>query len=600
MSSTSAKRRASKHGEAPARKKAPERALTISNEDVARIFDQIADLLELEEENPFRIRAYRNASRVVRDLPRELRLLVEAGEDLTELPGIGADLAGKIREIVTTGESTLLHDLEKKTPSALTALLQVPALGPKRVRALHMALGVTTVEELIAKARQGEIRELPGFGALTEKRILQSIEATREQAGRALLVEAEAQAEPLVAYLKAISRVKQVVVAGSYRRGKETVGDLDILVTAAPGREVMERFVAYGGVVKVDAQGPTRATVILRSGLQVDLRLVEAESYGAALHYFTGSKAHNIAIRKMGQERGLKINEYGVFRGGERVAGDTEESVFASVGLPFIQPELREDRGEIEVAAEGRLPRLIELRHLRGDLHAHTVESDGRNTLREMAEAARAAGLSYLAITEHSQHLTVARGLDPERLLRHIEVIERLNEELEGITLLKGIEVDILEDGSLDLPDDVLARLDIVVASVHSRFGLGREAQTARILRAMDNRHMNILGHPSGRLIASREPCNFDMERVVRHAAQRGCFLELNAQPKRLDLWDTNVQMAKSEGVKLAISSDSHSVSDMRNLRYGVIQARRGWLEKDDVINTRSLVGLKKLFRRAR
>ncbi len=602
MATTTEKSKAGKRVTRQKRKKtpAPEKTLALLNDDVAQIFERIADLLEIEEENPFRVRAYRNAARVVRDLPKEVRAMVGEGYDLTELPGIGADLAGKIREIVTTGECTMLHELEQKTPPALATLLKIPALGPKRVRALYDGLGVQSVDELAEMAKSGEIHQLPGFGELTEQRILRSIEALRGHEGRYRLAVAEQYAGPLVSYLKAIPKVEEVILAGSYRRGKETVGDLDVLVTAAPGSEVMDRFVAYPEVVKVDAKGPTRATVILRSGLQVDLRLVPAESYGAALHYFTGSKAHNIAIRKLGQERGLKINEYGVFKGDERVAGDTEASVFACVDLPFIPPELREDRGEIEAARKGKLPTLLELGDLRGDLHAHTTASDGRSSLKEMADAARALGFEYLAITEHSRRVTIANGLDADRLLAHIDAIDRLNARMKGFLLLKGIEVDILEDGSLDMPDEVLARLDVVVCSVHSHFGLGREAQTKRILRAMDNRHFSILGHPTGRLIGSREPIELDLERIVRHAKKRGCFLELNAQPERLDLWDVYLQMARDEGVKIALSSDAHSIYELSNLRFGVIQARRGWLEKDDVINTRSLAELKTLLHRAR
>jgi DNA polymerase (family 10) len=360
----------------------------------------------------------------------------------------------------------------------------------------------------------------------------------------------------------------------------------------------MRRFVAYDEVRKVQAEGPTRSTVTLKSGIQVDLRVVRPEQFGSALYYFTGSKAHNIAIRRLGQQRGLKINEYGVFRGKARIAGDTEASVLAAVGLPWIPPELREDRGEIEAARHGALPTLVEADDLRGDLHAHTRATDGHNTLREMAEAARTRGFEYLAITEHSRRLTMAHGLDPGRLLKQIDEIERLNETLAGITLLKGIEVDILEDGALDLPDDALARLDLVVGAVHSKFNLSRSRQTARILKAMDHPHFSVLAHPTGRLIDSRDPYDVDMLRIVRHARQRGCFLELNAHPERLDLLDVHCQMARDEGVLVAINSDAHGVHDFDNLAYGVGQARRGWLEKKDVLNTRPLKALRTLLRK--
>jgi DNA polymerase (family X) len=584
--------------ERPSRAAEPGRAISLHNPDVAAILEEIADLLELSEANPFRVRAYRNAARTIRDLGREVRDMAEAGENLSELSGIGRDLAEKIREIVVTGDSETRCALREKIPPALTALLRLPGLGPKRVRALYDALHIESLEELGAAAREGRIRDLPGFGEKTEERILRAVEAKQEEAGRFRLADVTRHAEALIAYLRAIPTVKQAEIAGSYRRSKETVGDLDIVVAAVPGSDVMDRFVAYGAVARILSKGPTRSTVVLRSNLQVDLRVVPEASYGAALYYLTGSKAHSIAVRKLGQERGLKINEYGVYRGERRVAGATEESVFASVGLSFIPPELREDRGEIAAAAAGRLPRLVEIEDIRGDLHAHSKATDGRNTLRAMAEAARDRGLEYLAMTEHSRRLTVARGLDADRLIQQIDAIDRLNHELEGITVLKGIEVDILEDGSLDLPDDVLGRLDLVVGAIHSRFELPREAQTQRILRAMDHPHFSILAHPTGRLLQQREPYDVDMERVIRHAARRGCFLELDAQPDRLDLTDVHAQMARDEGVLVAVSTDAHSMMDFHNLRFGIGQARRGWLEKKDVLNTRPLGELRRLLRR--
>jgi DNA polymerase (family 10) len=388
-----------------------------------------------------------------------------------------------------------------------------------------------------------------------------------------------------------------VEVAGSYRRMRETVGDLDILVIAEADSDVMTRFVAYDEVAEVLSQGSTRASVVLKSGLQVDLRVVEAAAYGAALCYFTGAKAHNIALRRLAQERGLKLNEYGVFRGRDRIAGDTEASVYRALDLPLIAPELREDRGEIAAARGGRLPRLVELADLRGDLHVHTRASDGHNTLEEMARAAKSLGLSYLAITEHSRRLAMAHGLDPRRLAEQCDEIDRLNETLTGIVLLKSIEVDILEDGSLDLPDSALARLDLVVGAVHSRFDLPRARQTERILRAMDHPLFTLLAHPSGRVIESRAPYDVDMLRIVRHARQRGCFLELNAHPDRLDLLDTHCLMAKQEGVLVAINSDAHGTADFAHLRYGIGQARRGWLEAGDVLNTRPLAELRRLLK---
>ena len=572
--------------------------MPVHNANITVIFEEIADLLEIQGANPFRIRAYRNAARILGDLPQEARVLVERGDDLTRLPGIGADLAGKIEEIITSGHCSLLDRLRRELPPAITELLKIPGLGPKRVKTLYHDLDVQTVEQLHRAAQDGRIRALHGFGEKTEQNILQTVEAHASQSRRFKLATAAQYAETLRVFLQAIPGVQQVVVAGSFRRMRETVGDLDILVTAAPDSPVMQRFTTYDEVAEVFSAGETRASILLKCGLQVDLRVVSQQSYGAALHYFTGSKSHNIAIRRIAQQLGLKVNEYGVFRGEKRIAGESEESVYRAVGLPYIPPELREDRGEIEAAHAGRLPQLVELSDLKGDLHAHTRATDGHDSLRDMALAAKALGLQYLAITEHSRRLTVAHGLDPLQLARQCDEIDRLNTQLEGITLLKGIEVDILEDGSLDLPDGVLARLDLVVGAVHSRFDLSRARQTERILRAMDHPHFTLLAHPSGRLIGQREPYDVDMLRIIRHARQRGCFLELNAHPERLDLLDSQCQSAKEEGVLVSINSDAHSTFDFANLRYGVGQARRGWLEKSDVLNTRPLAALRKLIKR--
>jgi len=570
----------------------------LHNADIAAIFEEIADLLEIRGENPFRIRAYRNAARSITEFGQDIKTLLDHGGELPKLPGIGADLSAKIHEIAAGGSCALLERLRKEFPAAITGLLKISGLGPKRVKLLYDELGVQTIDELRQAARLGRIRDVPGFGEKTEQHILQSLEAHADKNLRFKLAIATQYADALIAYLKKVPGVTQAVVAGSFRRMRETVGDLDILVTAESGSAVMEKFRAYDEVREVLAQGETRASVVLKSGLQVDLRLVPARSYGAALHYFTGSKAHNIAIRKLAQERGLKLNEYGVFRGGQRIAGETEESVFKSVGLPYIPPEMREDRGEIEAARGGRLPQLVTLGDLKGDLHVHTKASDGHYSIKEMALAAKAMGLGYIAITEHSRRLTVARGLDPQRLARQIDEIDRLNEELAGFTVLKGIEVDILEDGSLDLPDSVLGRLDLVIGAVHSAFELPRRKQTERILRAMDHRYFTILAHPSARLIGSREPCDVDMLKVVRTAKSRGCFLELNAQPDRLDLHDIHCQMARDEGVLVCINSDAHSTLDFAHLKYGIGQARRGWLEPGSVLNTLRLNDLKKLLSR--
>lgn len=569
--------------------------MPVHNADIAAIFEEIADILEFEEANPFRIRAYRNAARAVQGLVDNLAHMVANDEDLTELPGIGKDLAAKIIEIVETGKCQALEKIRREAPAGLSELLAIPGLGPKRVHTLYTELDIHSPEQLLRAARDGRLRSLHGFGPKTEQTIIKNIEAHVRQKRRIKLATAAQYAEPLAAYLRK-QPVDDVILAGSYRRCRETVGDLDILVCAKDSQPVMQAFIEYDEVADVQSRGTTRSTVVLRSGLQVDLRVVPKKSYGAALHYFTGSKAHNIEIRRRAQKKGYKLNEYGVFKRDKRIAGTTEESVFKAVDLPWIPPELRENRGEIEAAENHTLPNLVELKHLRGDLHAHSKATDGHNTLREMAEAARDYGLEYLAITEHSKRLTVAHGLTESRLLKQIDEIDQLNENLEDITLLKGIEVDILEDGQLDLPDKVLARLDLVIGAVHSKFNLSRNKQTERILRAMDHPHFSILAHPSGRLLEQREAYDVEMHKVIRHARDRSCFLELNAHPERLDLLDIYCHAAKDEGVLISINSDAHSIVDFENLKYGIGQARRGWLGKNDILNTRSLSTVRKLL----
>ena len=570
--------------------------MTVHNADIAAQFNRMADLLEIEGANPFRVRAYRRAAATIEDLPTSVAAMVEAGADLDELPGIGPDLAGKIREICATGHSAALEQVETRTPASLAELMAMPGLGPKRVQVLHERLGIETIEDLAKAARAGKLRELPRFGAALEARLLAESEQGGPVAQRFKISTAEDFAAGVTKYLKSHPGTGQVVVAGSFRRRKETVGDLDILVTARNGKAAIDHFVAYDEVEQIVAQGTTRATVILKAGLQVDLRVVPARSYGAALHYFTGSKAHNIAVRRIAQAKGLKLNEYGIFRGSAHVGGRTEEEVFAVADLPYIEPEIREDRGEIEAAAAGKLPRLVTLADIRGDLHVHTRDSDGKSSLEEMAEAARALGYGYLAITDHSQHATIAHGLDAERLSAQLDEIDRLNEQLEGIVLLKSCEVDILPEGTLDMPDSILKRLDLTVCAIHSRFELDIEAQTGRIIRAMDNRHCNILAHPTGRLIGEREGYAVDLERVMLAAKERACFLEVNGHPSRLDLDDVHCRAAKQMGLRLAISTDAHSTVGLSAMRFGVDQARRGWIEPEDVLNARPWNELKRML----
>ncbi|MCA3749444.1 MAG: DNA polymerase/3'-5' exonuclease PolX [Rubrobacter sp.] len=571
--------------------------MAVHNADIAEVLYEVADLLEIEGENPFRVRAYREAARTAENHPRSLAEMVEEGEDLTRLPGIGEDLAGKIREIVETGTLRQAEELRKQVPPGLRPLLGMPGLGPRRVRELHRRLGITSAKELEEAAREGRVRRLPGFGEKTERNILEAL-ARGEAPQRFKLASAEPAARALEEHLEGCEAVREATVAGSFRRRKETVGDLDVVACSEDGRRVIEHFVAFGDIERVVSKGRTRSSVVLRGGLEADLRVVPEESFGTALLYFTGAQPHHVALRDMALQRKLKLNEYGLFRGEDRLAGRTEAEVYEALGLRYIEPELREHRGEIEAARKGTLPKLITGEDIRGDLHSHTTATDGRSSLQEMARAARERGYEYLAVTDHSRRLRVARGLDERRLREQMEEIDRLNEELEGITLLKGAEVDILEDGSLDLPDRVLEELDVVICSVHHKFRLPEKEQTRRVLRALENPNVNILAHPTGRLIGRREPYELDIERVMEAALERGCILELNSNPERLDLNDAHCKLAKEMGVRIAISTDAHSTSDLANIRFGVGQARRGWLEREDVINTRPLGELRRLLRR--
>ena len=571
----------------------------IQNRDIADIFTKVADFLEIEGANPFRVRAYRNAARTVAGLAQSISELIAAESDLTQLSGIGKELDEKIREIVHTGRLAKLEELENRLPAGLHQVLKIPGLGPRKVKVLYHALNIKGLDDLKKAAREGRVRTLEGFGRKTEEGILKNIDRLSHSEIRTPWFTAEAIARSLTDYLKQDQLVPDITVAGSFRRRKETVGDLDILISCRKADAVIKSFTAYESVDRVISHGDTRSSIVLRSGLQVDLRVVPEKSYGAALHYFTGSQAHNIAIRRIGQQRGLKINEYGVFIGSRRKGGRTEEEVYASLDLPYIEPELREDRGEIQAAREKRLPRLVEVTDIRGDLHCHTTDSDGRNSLDEMAGAAAARGYAYLAITNHTHHLKIARGLSPTAVKNLIAEIDRLNDRLQKIVVLKSMEVDILKDGALDLPDHLLSELDFTVCSIHSDFQLDRNRQTERILRAMDNPHFTILGHPTGRLLNQRPAYAVDLERLITAAADRGCFLELNAHPDRLDLDDVHCRLAKEIGVKVAISTDAHSVDHLDYMRLGVAQARRGWLEPSDVLNTRTLPQLQKLLRRS-
>jgi DNA polymerase (family 10) len=572
------------------------------NEEIARAFDEVADILELESENPFRVRAYRNAARTLRGLSEEVADRMARGAILDELPGIGKDLAAQIAEMVATGQLSRLDRLLPEAPGLALALCRLPGVGPKRAMALYEGLKPqpATLQDVLAACRDGRAHALPGFGARSEKALMERLTADLERPKRFKRTSVVSLAQALLLRLRGEPEVEAADIAGSFRRREDTVGDLDIVVASRAPARVTEHFLAAPEVERVIASGAKRSSVVLKSGVQVDLRIVPRVSYGAALLYFTGGKDHNIELRRRAQAAGLKINEYGVFRGAQRIAGTSEASVYECVGLIYVEPVLRENAGEIEAAGRGDLPCLVSLEDLRGDLHVHTDASDGANSLREMTAAARARGLDYIAVTDHSQRVTIAHGLDPERLRKQIDAVEALNAENPGFTVLKGAEVDILRDGSLDYPDAVLKELDVVVAAVHSDFGLQRDQQTDRILKAIDNKYVNILAHPTGRLLLQREGYDLDMPRLKPAASARGCWLEINSQPERLDLSDTHCRMAKERGVLLSVDSDAHRVGDFVNLTYGVDQARRGWLEAKDIVNTRKLDELRALLRASR
>jgi len=570
----------------------------MDNARIAAVFDRIADILEILGENAFRIRSYRNASRTVGDMAEPLADMVAEGEDLTRLPGIGEGLAGRIHEILESGTCEMLEDLRQRLPPKLTDLLHVKGLGPKKVKVLYERLGIETLADLKAAAEAGRIRDLEGMGAKTEQNILKGLATLESEAGRISIKEAADAVRALARHLEAVGAIRRWDIAGSCRRRRETIGDLDVLVEASDRERAADGILAYPPIEDVVARGEQKVSVALAGGLQVDFRFIEAEAFGAAMMYFTGSKAHNITLRKRAQKQRLKLNEYGLFRGKRQVAGKTEEEVFKALDLPWIPPELREDRGEIDAASEGNLPKLIEQKEIRGDLHAHTTATDGANTPQELAEAARARGYQYLAITDHSKAVTVAGGLDAEAVRREADRIRRLDADLKGFWLLAGIEVDILKDGRLDLPEKVLADLDWVVASVHSAFSLPEDKMTERLLAAVGSGAVHALGHPFGRIIGRRDPLRFDVDRVFEACRQAGVCLEINSYPDRLDLPDVYCKRAKEIGVTMVVSTDSHKIADLDLMEYGVAVARRGWLEKADVLNTLSASSLRKRLAR--
>lgn len=570
----------------------------MDNEMIASHFDEMAELLEIRGESTFRVRAYRNGAKSIRDLTESVAsILADPTRKLTDLPGIGDAISDKCKVLLETGKIPQLEDLRQQVPAGLLQIMRVPGLGAKKAKALFESLNITSIDELRAACQQKKVRELKGFAAKTEESILKSLDQLAATSARMLLDEASYLVEALRKHLQPVPSIKQLEFAGSYRRGKETVGDLDIVIVSIHPDEAMNQLGTFPRLQEVIARGDTKMSIRVMGGFQVDMRVVPEESFGAALQYFTGSKEHNVEIRGRAKKLGLRINEYGVYREEDLdhpIAGVTEESVYAAVKLPWIAPELRENRGEIEMAAQGTLPRLITYEDLRGDLHMHTTATDGENTLEEMVAAAQARGWEYIAITDHSQRVSVARGLDGTRLRAQWQEIDRLNEKLEGrFWIFKGIECDILEKGGMDLPDDVLAEADWVLASVHFGQQQPREQITDRILGAIRHPSVCCVAHPTGRLLGRRPPYEVDLDAVMQAAQEHGKLLELNSNPSRLDLHDIHCQMAAARGIPLVINSDAHSIHHFDLLKFGILTARRAQLAATAVWNTLTCEELK-------
>lgn len=572
----------------------------MENTQVAAVFNQIADLLELQQANQFRIRSYRNAARTISGLSQRLEDIARQGGDLTELANIGESTAAKVHEILETGTCQRLQELREELPGELPELMRVPGVGPRSAMQMYRELGVESIEDLRKACEEHRVRELEGMGAKTEQNILDGLEMLQKISGRMLYREAAEHVGSLGRHLDSCDAVKRWQVAGSFRRRAETIGDLDFLLEATDRETATEQVLAHHAIGEVMSRGRERTSVRLDSGVQVDFRFFEAESFGAALLYFTGSKAHNIAVRKLAVERDWKLNEYGLSTDEERrLAGKTEQAIYGRLGLAWIPPELREDRGEVQAAAEGTLPALIEPDDIRGDLQSHTDETDGAETLEQMARAAGERGYEYLAVTDHSKAVSVAGGMDEDRLRRHADAIRELDASLGDIRLLTGVEVDILKDGRLDLDESLLAELDWVVASIHYNMNLSEKQMTERLLAAVRSGVVHCLGHPTDRIIGEREPISFDADRVFEACAEHGVWIEINAQPDRLDLPDNYCRGALEAGVQFTISTDAHKSSDLDFMRYGVNVARRGWLQKDDVLNTRGVDQLLDRIRRS-
>jgi len=569
------------------------------NTEVAQFLSNIADMLEIKGESPFRVRAYRDAARQIESLAEDVEDIQEQGR-LTQIPGVGESIATKISEYLETGRSEYYEQLKKEINPGIATLLEVPGVGPSKARLFYEKFGIDSIEKLEEAAREHKLSTVPTIGEKTEQAILRGIERLRGRSGRTPLGIALPTALGVLEKVRQFPGVVKADLAGSLRRMRDTIGDLDLLCASHNPAQVMERFVTLSMVREVLAKGTTKSSIVTHDGLQVDLRVVKPEEYGAALQYFTGSKEHNIHLRSIAESQGFKVNEYGIFRvsDNERVAGTTEESMYETLGLQWIPPELREDRGELEAARRKMLPDLIEESDLKGDLHIHTNWSDGYSSAEEVIEAARERGFEYIALADHSVSMAFVRGLTPERIREQRKLIDELNSKFRDIRVLQGIEVNIRSDGTLDYDDEVLAEFDIVTASIHTGMAQSPEKMTERILRAVRNPHVDIIGHPTGRIIGKRDPYEIDLEAILRAAAETGTAMEINSQPDRLDLRDTDVRMAKDMGVMLAINTDSHRADQFRLLNYGVATARRGWLEEKDVLNALSLDGLLRWLRK--
>lgn len=569
----------------------------MQNREIAAIFNKLADLLEIKGEDPFKIRACRKAVKTLEALGKPVTAMITEGKELSTLPGIGKDLAEKIKEILHSGKLQTLENLKKEFPESLCNLLSIEGLDPKHIKILYETLQISDPDMLKEAALHRKISKLPGFDSQMEEKILKGIRLLKHEGVRFLYADAEPIIEELITYMKKAPGILTVEAAGSFRRKKETVGDIDILCTAKKPPEVIDFFTKFTKVLEVISAGTTQSTVVLRNNMQINLRIVDKESYGAALYYFTGSKTHIIAMRKIANDLGVTINEYGVFKNERKIAGRTEKDIYDSVRLPVITPELRENRGEAEAAAENKLPNLITMEDIRGDLHMHTTYSDGTDTLETMVKAAVAKNYAYIAITDHSATLAIVTGMDAQKILMQFADIEKLKAKYAPFYIFKGMEVDILEDGSIGMEDTVLQQLDIALGAIHSKFTLTKKEQTKRLIKAIQNPYIKGIAHPTGRVIGKRTPLNIDFNEICKAIKDEGKFLEINSQPKRLDLNDIFIKAAKEIGVKFSITTDAHASGHLAYMCYGINQARRGWLEKEDVVNTKSLEALVKFLK---